>query len=276
MQSPTCTGIRIRSTHDANVLFHAVALNILPMVVRRLDSDARMALCSGCAYVWEERCHGLPEGSEPGIERFTDGRSWGPSRARDDFLFYYEKPSPSKSLAVGTSKALKRQTMIKQTYSVYVNTPTGLRKWHLNAYYTQETVDQLITVDDIPSIKNLVVPESYYICARASRSRDVAAKTNQYLSMGYDTPIQSAQGRFFAFSASPSPRPSDSDTDATCVGSPVSPAVTKDAVGPKCSFSPDPSRIQLVPLEYLQSIARHRDPVDDEALRVLSRRSMAR
>ncbi|EPQ57077.1 hypothetical protein GLOTRDRAFT_14069, partial [Gloeophyllum trabeum ATCC 11539] len=170
MQTPTCTGVRIRSTRDANVLFHAVALNILPMVVRRLDSDARMALCSGCVYVWEERCHGLPEGSEPGIERFTDGRSWGPSRARDDFLFYYEK-CPSKTLTAGSSKAAKRQTMIKQTYSVYVNTPAGLRKWHLNAYYTQETVDQLITVDDIPSLRNLVVPDSYYICARASRSR---------------------------------------------------------------------------------------------------------
>ncbi|KDQ55790.1 hypothetical protein JAAARDRAFT_101310, partial [Jaapia argillacea MUCL 33604] len=171
MQRPTCTGIRIRSTHDADVLFHAVALNILPMVVRRLDSDERMALCSGCVYVWEERWHGPPDTTEPGIERFTDGRAWGPSRARDDFLFYYEKSSNSKISTLANSKAGSSQKMIKQTYSVYVNTSAGLRKWHLNAYYTQETVDDLATVDDIPMLRRLVVPEARYICARASRSR---------------------------------------------------------------------------------------------------------
>lgn len=46
-QNPTCTGIRVRSTLDANVLFHAVATGILPMVDRRLDAADRAALRPG-------------------------------------------------------------------------------------------------------------------------------------------------------------------------------------------------------------------------------------
>ena len=55
MQPPTCTGIRVRSVHDAHVLFHAVYLEILPMVTRRLDTEERRAVRSGNVYIWEER-----------------------------------------------------------------------------------------------------------------------------------------------------------------------------------------------------------------------------
>jgi hypothetical protein len=52
------------------------------MVMQRLGSEERMALCTGCVYVWEERSGSLSESMEQGIERFTEGRSWGPSRYR--------------------------------------------------------------------------------------------------------------------------------------------------------------------------------------------------
>jgi hypothetical protein len=55
MQRPTCTNVRIRSTHDAHKIFYAVQRGILPMLTRRLDADERLALRSGCVYVWEER-----------------------------------------------------------------------------------------------------------------------------------------------------------------------------------------------------------------------------
>ena len=80
MMHPTCTDIRVRTARDAEIIFHAVRLGILPMVVQRLGSEERMALCSGCVYVWEERSGSLSESMEKGIERFTEGRSWGPSR----------------------------------------------------------------------------------------------------------------------------------------------------------------------------------------------------
>jgi len=55
MQRPTCVGMRIRTTEDAQVIFHAVHLHLLPMITRRLDNEERREICSGCVYVWEER-----------------------------------------------------------------------------------------------------------------------------------------------------------------------------------------------------------------------------
>jgi Gti1/Pac2 family transcription factor len=55
MQNPTCTDIRIRSTHDAHKIFYAIQRGELLMVNRRLDVDERLALRSGCVYAWEER-----------------------------------------------------------------------------------------------------------------------------------------------------------------------------------------------------------------------------
>jgi hypothetical protein len=55
MQRATCTGIRVRSPSDARVIFHAVYLNILPMVTRRLDNEERGLISPGSVYVWEER-----------------------------------------------------------------------------------------------------------------------------------------------------------------------------------------------------------------------------
>ena len=82
-QRPTCTCLRIRSARDAELVLHAVALGRLPMITHRLDDEERMALTSGCIYVWEERSSNPLEATGQEIQRFTEGRSWGPSRARD-------------------------------------------------------------------------------------------------------------------------------------------------------------------------------------------------
>jgi hypothetical protein len=82
MQRPTCTNIRIRSTCDAHKIFFAVHLGTLPMISKRLDIEERMALRSGCVYAWEERGPNT-EVTGLGIERFTEGRRWSPSRVRD-------------------------------------------------------------------------------------------------------------------------------------------------------------------------------------------------
>ena len=64
------------------------------MVTRRLDAEERLALRSGCVYAWEERGpHSEITGL--GIERFTEGRRWSPSRVRDVcFLFFLFFPTP--------------------------------------------------------------------------------------------------------------------------------------------------------------------------------------
>lgn len=84
---------------------------------------------------------------------------------------------------------------MKQTYSVWVQTDKGRRKWHLSkkptpcflinkpvfnpartaAYFTQTTIDQLGTIDDNPQIRDIVVEEGMFKSTRVGKSR---AKTD--------------------------------------------------------------------------------------------------
>ncbi|KAF9218790.1 hypothetical protein BS17DRAFT_790659 [Gyrodon lividus] len=173
-QRPTCTNVRIRSTRDAHKIFFAVQHRMLPMITRRLDAEERLALCSGCVYAWEERGPHT-EITGLGIERFTEGRRWSPSRVRDEFLFYYEKYTPPTD--AGHSGSSDKQPprdwdpLVKQTYSVWVETEKGRRKWHLTAYFTQATVDQLGTIDDIHGVAELVVTEGTFQSTRVNKNR---------------------------------------------------------------------------------------------------------
>lgn len=54
-QVPTIVGLYIRSTQDAQVVFHAVHLGMLPIITRRLDTEERREIRPGCVFVWEER-----------------------------------------------------------------------------------------------------------------------------------------------------------------------------------------------------------------------------
>jgi hypothetical protein len=83
-----------------------------------------------------------------------------------------------------------RCVLIKQTYTVFVNTRRGQRKWHLSgcselltlafrqpdvsrpvAYFTEDTVHRLRSIDDIPELASLSVPGGRYISARSAKGR---------------------------------------------------------------------------------------------------------
>ncbi|GBE80475.1 Gti1/Pac2 family-domain-containing protein [Sparassis latifolia] len=229
MQCPTATGIYIRNVRDAEVVLHAVALGLRPMVTRRLDEDERMALRSGCVYVWEQRSSSPLEATGQEIQRFTEGRSWGPSRAQDDFLIYFEKTNTSRSSMFHTD-LIGNSTLVRQTYSVYVDSPRKMRKWHINAYYSESTISQLRTVDQIPDLKDIQVPEGRYVCARSGSRRAARAQQQQR-----NTRVD--------------PSSSSSSSD------PHSPVYRNN-------------HLRLAPLEYLQMVPpRARDPIDDEVLR---------
>jgi Gti1/Pac2 family transcription factor len=84
MVKPTFRGLYVRNVHDAQVILHAVALNRLQMIPRRLDDDERQALKPGDIYVWEERSSDPMDVQAPdAMQRWTDGRHWGPSKARE-------------------------------------------------------------------------------------------------------------------------------------------------------------------------------------------------
>jgi hypothetical protein len=176
MQQPTYVGLHVRTLADAEVIFHAVHQGLLRMVTRRLDTEERRAISSGCVYVWEERGANADANGVLGIERWTDSIQWGPSRVKDEFLFYHERresgPDPDlTSDSDTTMRAGNRPRLTKQTYSVYLNTPQGRRKWHLIAYLVPETVHQLNTINDDPMLASLYVPRGMYTSARSSKTR---------------------------------------------------------------------------------------------------------
>ncbi|KAJ3001731.1 hypothetical protein NUW54_g6247 [Trametes sanguinea] len=128
-----------------------------------------------------------------GMERWTDGMGWGPSRVRDEFLFYHQRENdvhedPNNPSARWASIMRRRdargnlpfsrseaERLIKQTYSVHVSLPEDrrravTRKWHLTAYFSQTTIDSLGTIDDIPGVGDVVVPEGWFKSARASKA----------------------------------------------------------------------------------------------------------
>ncbi|KAI0714231.1 Gti1/Pac2 family-domain-containing protein [Fomitopsis betulina] len=194
MQQPTLQNVRIRSTRDACQIFYAVARHVLRMTTQRLDAEERRAIKSGNVYVWEERCANA-EATGMGMERWTDGMGWGPSRVRDDFLFYHQRESglheesgnPSARWANmmkgreprGAKSTFARsdvERLIKQTYSVHVSLPEDrprgvTRKWHLTAYFSQTTLDSLGTIDSIPGVGDVPAPENWFRSARASKGK---------------------------------------------------------------------------------------------------------
>jgi Gti1/Pac2 family transcription factor len=81
MQQPTCVNTRVRSTKDAQKIVYAAYLGRLPAAHRRLDGEERAMLRSGHSYAWEEKPNNQHTGQ--GMERWTEGKKWGPSRVRD-------------------------------------------------------------------------------------------------------------------------------------------------------------------------------------------------
>ena len=76
--------------------------------------------------------------------------------------------------------------LVKQTYSVFVETNRGQRKWHMSApfvfityyitnrrsiavYFIPATVDRLRTVDDIPGLTQIRVPLGMYTSAKMAQ-----------------------------------------------------------------------------------------------------------
>ncbi|KAF8837086.1 hypothetical protein BDN67DRAFT_234975 [Paxillus ammoniavirescens] len=218
MQQPSLQNVRIRSTRDALHVFYAVARNAIPLITRRLDAEERRAIVPGNVYVWEERSAN-GEATGLGMERWsvhfssesspfsaqsihvvslsfgypfnflsrTDGMGWGPSRVRDDFLFYHQKecdmnddPSSASTpwaqmISMYPSPRCRAtsesERLIKQTYSVRVSLPEDrprgiFRKWHLTAYFSQQKLDRLNTVDNIQGIGDILVPDGWFRSAR--------------------------------------------------------------------------------------------------------------
>ncbi|GJJ10527.1 hypothetical protein Clacol_004753 [Clathrus columnatus] len=302
-QLPTCTNTRIITTDDAHRIFHAAGvLRILgPMVHRRLDAEERRYVRPGSVFVWEERST-TSEAAGLGIERWTDGLRWGPSRVRD-FLFYQEK----------FTKAEGNEVLTKQTYSAWVNLPTGPKKWHLSktqfpfiilndpvlsltlliflpsrdipaAYFTQATINSMKTVDDIPCMKSVTAPPGMYRRSRCGKKRketrrlypvDLPSPVSDPHSSG-DEPPYPLCVPFDSLVASPTPPPFVSvfsEHDGNNEEDSLSKSIRNRNQITINKFTCEKRKVinGLAPLSYLQSLHHpRRSPADEVVLRAFA------
>ncbi|KAL7751795.1 hypothetical protein RI367_002795 [Sorochytrium milnesiophthora] len=73
---------RIEGVYDALLVVEACRRGVLPLVTRRLSDRKRGSIQPGAVYVWKEQ--------KTGLKRWTDGKSWSPSRVHGSFLMYRE------------------------------------------------------------------------------------------------------------------------------------------------------------------------------------------
>lgn len=189
--------------------------------------------------------------------------------------------------------------LVKQTYSVFVNSPQGRRKWHLSklkvenlqtafdlctlsaAYFVPGTVNQLHTIDDIPRLRTVHPPEGMYTSAKLGKGR---ARGGEY----YPTDIHSSSPTSAPSSSPPSapyhpslvyapypqlPSPSDPRLESpTHMLNP--PSLSRIASPRPILPHPAqllPSQLSLRPAPRVQSPYSPRHPLDNEALRSLGR-----
>lgn len=294
MQRPTLPGVRIRSTRDALQVFNGVATNRLPLITRRLDAEERRAIVPGNVYVWEERgANTEPTGL--GMERWTDGMGWGPSRVRDEFLFYHQKESDivddfvspitpwaqmMRPYSSDSRHVPESERLIKQTYSVLVSLPSDrpkgiIRKWHLTAYFSQAKLDQLCTIENVRGVGDMPVPEGWFRSARIGKTRrDSRAHPPTAHSAGESSlqasspllskPISNFTDHYASGSLQPPHSPSPSVySSKSSSHSPNSSYSSSGSGSGRRKRTPS-----LVPLEVLESTSRlPRDPADIQALR---------
>lgn len=151
----------IKSPQDALLIFEACRRGILNRVQRRLTSKERMDIRSGSVFAFDER--------EAGMRRWTDGRTWSPSRVLGSFLTYREldtkrRPRRPSSVLPGVKQvafSYKHNGLIKQSFSICT---ASNQKIHLISYYSKSDImsGKLSRPTNDPILNNIEIPKGLY------------------------------------------------------------------------------------------------------------------
>jgi Gti1/Pac2 family transcription factor len=133
-----------------------------------------------------------------------------------------------------------------------------------DAYWTQETLDRLLTVDDIPELRSLEVPPGMYLCARTNRMRETVSRTGRNLYAEGTGSIVSSPSSPPAFLPYPSQRrPEERHRSSSSPLSPSSPTITGQSPNGAPYMFAQGQGLSLAPLEVLEECRRFpRDPTD--------------
>ncbi|KAI9299508.1 Gti1/Pac2 family-domain-containing protein [Cunninghamella echinulata] len=175
----------IKTPQDALLIFEACRKGQLNRVQRRLSSKERIHIQSGSIFAWDEK--------EAGMRRWTDGKTWSPSRVLGSFLTYREldtKRRPRRPSHSSTSSAsshhlhhhhhpyhkspsssnsnnnhslcsYKQDGLIKQSFSICTS---NNQKLHLISYYNKRDVlnGKLKQPTMDPLLSTLSIPQGLY------------------------------------------------------------------------------------------------------------------
>lgn len=147
---------QIKTPQDALIIFEACRQGLLKRVHHRLSSKERNEIRSGHVFVWDEH--------EAGMRRWTDGRTWSPSRVSGSFLTYRElstKRRPRRHNKMTPVYTYKPNGLIKQSFSICT---ASNQKLHLISYTTKDDVytGRLLQPSADPKFKQIDVPVGLY------------------------------------------------------------------------------------------------------------------
>ncbi|KAI9302348.1 Gti1/Pac2 family-domain-containing protein [Cunninghamella echinulata] len=162
----------IKTPQDALIIFEACRRGLLNRVKRRLSNKERMNIKSGSIFAFDE--------NEAGMRRWTDGRTWSPSRVLGSFLTYRELDTKRRPRKLSTSASsvggkmnsqhmqqqqqqciYKPNGLIKQSFSICTATN---QKIHLISYYSKSDVlnGRLTLPSQDPHLSKIGIPKGLY------------------------------------------------------------------------------------------------------------------
>ncbi|GBC02207.1 hypothetical protein RclHR1_00450042 [Rhizophagus clarus] len=151
---------RITTTKDALIIFEACRQGVLCRTTRRMVEDEKKVLRAGSVYVYDE--------AESGIKRWTDGKTWSPSKIAGDFLVYQELEmrfpfvKSYDKLDKKTKQRIKDEDLKVQVSAkgTFIHRKIGLSKKTLTIKLN-DSLQHMIIYEDKEGAHNLYPPCAY-------------------------------------------------------------------------------------------------------------------
>lgn len=193
----------IRSEEECLQIIDMCRINVLPRVAARLTDEERATIRPGSIFVYEEE--------ESGITRWTDGKSWSPSKISGQCLMYHElAPRGSGVAATGLSlpeiiaqgkAAIQSEAragkpagkvfsgLLKMTASVLFQG----KVYHLISYTSKWFMEQWVQGSIWQVIQAWPVPPTFHLRMNYRRKRSASQLGKSYLSFSGNKDLEEKQ-----------------------------------------------------------------------------------
>jgi hypothetical protein len=139
------------------------------------------------------------------------------------------------------------------------------------AYFSQNKLDDLRTIDEIHGIGNVAVPEGWFKSARVGKTRR-DSRAQGHNPQPVDAPLQPTTPPYYTYPLGSSPTSQGRQVPTSNhLSSSPSPSSQSSTTSSSSVHNTSHPMGHLVPLEYLKNVsAPRRDPADEQLLRRFS------